>query len=77
MVALNREAKDADGKKTRKLALIADKLVEKALSGDVTAIKEIADRVDGKSVQPLAHSGADGESPVAHVIELRAVLPKK
>lgn len=77
MLALNREAADADGKKTKKLNLIADKLIEKAIGGDVAAIKEIADRVDGKAVQPLAHSGADGESPVAHIIEMRAVYPKK
>ena len=54
MVALKREAEDADGKKTRKLYIIADRLVEKAMQGEITAIKEIADRVDGKATQPLA-----------------------
>jgi hypothetical protein len=53
MVALKREADDADGKKTRKLYIIADRLVEKAMQGEITAIKEIADRVDGKASSPL------------------------
>jgi|HubBroStandDraft_4_1064222.scaffolds.fasta_scaffold1608568_1 hypothetical protein len=53
MVALKREAEDADGKKTRKLYIIADRLVEKAMQGEITAIKEIADRVDGKASGPL------------------------
>jgi hypothetical protein len=41
--------------------------VNKAVEGDVTAIKEINDRMDGKAVQPIA--GADAESPVKLVIE--------
>lgn len=48
-----------DGKKLRALA---NRLIERAQDGDVTALKEIADRVDGKSVQPI--SGEDG-GPVA------------
>jgi hypothetical protein len=53
MVALKREAEDSDGKKTRRLYIIADRLVEKAMQGEITAIKEIADRVDGKASSPL------------------------
>ena len=50
MVALQREARDA-GRwwPTRKLYIIADRLVEKAMEGEISAIKEIADRVDGKA----------------------------
>ena len=50
MVALKREAA---GGKTKKLYLVADALVDKALSGDVAAIKEVCDRVDGKAPQSL------------------------
>lgn len=57
MIALKREAKDDKGKKTTKLANIARKLVDLAEAGDVQAIKEVADRVDGKATQPLEHGG--------------------
>lgn len=40
---------------------IADKLIEKASSGDVPAIKELFDRAWGKSVQPL---GNDNGKPL-------------
>lgn len=53
MVALKRDHMGDDGKKVSKLTAIAAKLVEKAIDGDTSAIKEIADRVDGKSVQPV------------------------
>ncbi len=55
IVALNREAEDAQGQPTRKLALVAEQLVELALAGDMQAIKEVNDRVDGKS--PQEHTG--------------------
>jgi hypothetical protein len=38
IVALKREAVDADGAPTRRLILIAEKLVEKAMAGDIHAI---------------------------------------
>lgn len=40
-----------DGKD--RLRAVADALVTKAMTGDVSAIREIADRLDGKSVQQL------------------------
>ena len=49
ILALKREAADGDGVLTKKLHLIADRLVEKAMAGDIQAIKEINDRVDGKA----------------------------
>lgn len=57
-----------DGKNLRK---IADALVAKAADGDVAAIKEIGDRVDGKAVQSVELTGADG-GPVK-VDEVRLV----
>ena len=55
-----------DGKKLRALA---DRLVDKALEGDVTALKEIGDRMDGKPKQQTELTGADGE---AFVVRLEA-----
>lgn len=40
-----------DGKKLRKLA---DAIVDKALDGDVSALKEIGDRLDGKPHQSVS-----------------------
>jgi hypothetical protein len=50
MLALHRTAK---GQKTKRLIVIADKLVELAAEGDIQAIKEVCDRVDGKPTQGL------------------------
>ncbi len=59
MVAVKRLT--TGGKKTKKLAMLADKLVERALEGDITAIKEIGDRLDGKPAQAVELGGKDGE----------------
>lgn len=64
MIALNREAVDADGQKTKKLNIIAAKLVELAIDGDIQAIKEISDRVDGKPAQALV---GDPDQPLAMI----------
>lgn len=62
--ALHRES---DGKGSAKwLDVIANRLVEAASEGDVTAIKEIGDRMDGKPTQAVEASGPDGEAiPIA------------
>jgi hypothetical protein len=48
--------KDAD-----KLRRVARALIEKAMDGDVQAIKEVADRLDGRVPQLV---GGDRENPV-------------
>lgn len=40
-----------EGQDKQKLRGLAEQLVKKGLSGDVQAIKEVADRLDGKPVQ--------------------------
>jgi hypothetical protein len=55
MLALREATADADGKPTKRLRLVASALVKRAEEGDVPAIREIFDRIDGKSVQPLQH----------------------
>ena len=42
---------DGDDKEVKALGLLADRLVTKGLEGDIAAIKEIGDRLDGKAVQ--------------------------
>lgn len=61
-----------DGKD--RLRAVADALVVKAMTGDVPAIRELADRLDGKAMQQVELTG-DGENPVL-VIERRIVRPE-
>src|SRR4051812_30713488 len=68
IAALKREAADADGVLTKKLHLIADRLVEKAMAGDIAAIKEINDRVDGKA------GGEPGENVPAILKRIERVI---
>ena len=57
-----------------KLRLIAQALVNKALEGDVAAIKEVADRLDGKVPQRIA--SADDEN-VPMILVVRWGEPKQ
>ena len=66
ILALNREAEDGEGRPTKRLHVIAGKLVEKACAGDIAAIKEICDRVDGKPTQP---ANEDDAPPIVTRIE--------
>ena len=68
MISLNRvvdDIVDGDGKPTKKLSLIADKLTEKAAEGDIQAIKEIFDRTQGKAAQAITLEG-NPEKPLTH-----------
>lgn len=70
---LNIAIKEAiEGTDLTKLRLVADALVNKAISGDVQAIKEIADRLDGKV--PQAVIGDGDEDPINLVHEIRRVI---
>lgn len=51
-----------------KLRQVAEALVDKAMTGDVPAIREIADRLDGKVPQQLNHADDVGEGPVRMII---------
>ncbi len=62
ILALMREAGDGESDAIKKLHVIAAKLVEKAMAGDIQAIKEVCDRVDGRPTQPA------GEEEVAQTI---------
>jgi hypothetical protein len=45
-----------------RLRMIAEALIDKAASGDVSAIKELGDRLDGKSVATQELTGPDGSN---------------
>ena len=55
-LAVNRRA--ADGGKA--LDQLARALVQKGYEGDVSALKEVGDRLDGKATQGIEHKGHDG-----------------
>jgi hypothetical protein len=56
-IAVMESAGDGD---RRKLRAMADKIVELALDGDIQAIKEIGDRLEGKPAQRTEIVGDDG-----------------
>jgi len=67
-----------DGKpeKVKALTLLAGELVTKALGGDVAALKEIGDRLDGKPAQSIA-VGGDPDNPVIFNMRFGDGLPKQ
>ena len=63
--AVNELRKDEDSpKKIKSLRLMARRLVTKALDGDVSALKEIGDRLDGKATQSVQ---VDKNIQVTHI----------
>lgn len=60
--------KEADGQ-TTKLRRIAETLVEKAIEGEGWAIKEVADRTDGKPFQQLAISSDEENGGIQIVLK--------
>lgn len=50
------------------LRSIAEKVVELAMDGDMAAIKEIGDRLDGKPAQQQIHVG-DKDNPVGLAVQ--------
>ena len=63
--ALRMAVADAQGD-FKALRRVADALISKALTGDVAAIKEVADRLDGKV--PQAMVGDDEHPPIGMII---------
>ncbi|MBX6392553.1 MAG: hypothetical protein IRY96_03695 [Burkholderiales bacterium] len=72
IMALREEATDANGQMTTRLRLVASKLVDRAIDGDVAAIKEIGDRVDGRPPQAIV--GDDTADPVRMITRIERVI---
>lgn len=58
----------AAGEDRKALRDVAKALIDKAISGDVTAIKELGDRLDGKV--PQAIGGDDELGPIKNILEV-------
>lgn len=67
-VAVNRS--DKGGKK---LAQLANALVTAGIAGDVSALKEIGDRLDGKVPQSVV-GGDDDSKPIRMIAEVRRTI---
>ena len=57
--AVLRRLDNVEGK-PQKIERLADNLVEMGLAGDMTAVKEIGDRLDGRPATANVVSGPDG-----------------
>lgn len=55
---------EADGN-YKSLNALADRLLEKAAEGDMAALKELGDRLDGRPAQAIV---GDAEQPIAHTL---------
>jgi hypothetical protein len=66
--AINRAIKRREESDPLAMEKLADRLIRQVEAGDVSAIKEFGDRVDGKVAQPMA--GADGTSPMTIALEV-------
>ena len=54
----------------KKLRGIAKALIEQANDGNMQAIKELGDRLDGKAAQSTEITGKDGgDIPIRHIID--------
>lgn len=69
MRAVNRRLDDEEGQ-PKKLDRLADELVDAGMRGDIPALKEIGDRLDGKPKQAIDH-GTQDDDPLQEF--LRAV----
>lgn len=65
---LRRACVQANGKKLRGMA---EALIAKALEGDVSAIKEVGDRIDGKVPQMIQ---GDEDNPLTMITKIERVI---
>ncbi len=59
-----------------RLRRIAEKLLDSAEAGDMQAVKELGDRLDGKPGQALELSGPEGGPVELKAVEWSVVHPK-
>lgn len=60
----------------KKLRAIAEKLIDMAEEGNIMAIREIGDRMDGKAAQMILGPGDDGEHTVNSNITVNFIRAK-
>lgn len=70
--AINRAIKRREADDPRAMEKLADKLLNAVDAGDIAAMKEFGDRVDGKVAQAII--GDDDEDPIRTITEIRRSL---
>lgn len=66
--AVNRYGKDGTGKKTKYLDIMANKTVKEGAGGNMAAVAEVGNRLDGKPVAAVEMSGGfDGVIEIIHI----------
>ena len=70
MIALHEEC-EHEGKKTNKMRKLASMLVDKALDGDMAAVKEVLNRAEGMPTQRIEGEG-DGSALVVNIMRMDA-----
>ena len=66
--AINRAIKRREQEDPQALEKLADKLLAAVDAGDIAAIKEFGDRIDGKVAQPVG--GDDEIGPIKNILEV-------
>jgi hypothetical protein len=76
-IAVLREP-DFDEKPKTKLDELADSLIDAAKGGDISALKELGDRLDGKPSQAIV-GGDEDDNPIRTITEIRTTIvdPKR
>lgn len=69
-----RTASRTDGK--AELDALAEKLLDAVSTGDLAALRELGDRLDGKPAQMLIHNGDEDGGPVNVEARIRLVKPE-
>lgn len=75
LAALQSEVSDQQGGKAKRLTVIADVLVGLAADGNLAAIREICDRIDGKA--SCAGAADDKDNVLLDVTVIKDALAKK
>lgn len=66
-----------DVKRRQALDKVGEKLIEKALDGDMQAIKELGDRYDGKPAQSVTVAGDPNNPLFPTDVNVNVVSPEK
>jgi hypothetical protein len=59
--AIRRAVLRVDKQKRKHINILADRLVQAGIKGDISALREIGDRLDGRAHQSIGGDGKAGE----------------